>query len=125
MPLHNSNKINMLEAQGTGSSDDDSSDEAVPVEGGATSSDERTSAWYNKQSSRLKGNDRITCVVMSSLKRRLEEMEDTMMMAESVFNSSLSSERKKRLVCRISTDIDEKLERQYGSPPCPCNAEGM
>jgi hypothetical protein len=115
----------MSEAQGTGSSDDDSSDEAVPVEGRVTSSDERSSTWYNKQSSRLKGNDAITCVVMSSLKRRLEDMEDTMMMAESVFNSSLSSERKKRLVCRISTDIDEKLERQYGSPPCPCNAEGM
>jgi hypothetical protein len=126
-PHSHNKKNNMSDAKRNGSSNVpfDAGVEPVPVDGRVGSSDVRTSAWYNKQSSLLKGKDAITCVVMSSLKRKLEEMEDTMLMAESVFNSSLSSQRKSRLVCRISTDIDEKMEKQYGSPACTCNEERM
>ena len=97
--------------------------EAVPAKGRVISSDERTSDWYYRQSNLLKGQDVVTYTLMGSLKRRFEEMEDTIMMAESVFNASVSSERKHRLIRRISTDDQEKLEKQYSSPPCTCNDE--
>jgi hypothetical protein len=75
----------------------------------------------------VKGQDAAVYRIMSSLKRKFEEMEDMMMIAENAFNSSVSAERKYRLVCRISTDVHEKLERQYGSPSaaCTCNDEGL
>jgi hypothetical protein len=47
------------------------------------------------------------------------------MIAESVFNASVSSERKRRLICRINTDEEKKLVEEYGSPPCSCNDERM
>ena len=71
----------------------------------------------------MKGQEAATYSVMSSLKRRFEEMKDTLVIAESAFDSSLSSERKYRLVCRISTDVHEEPEKQYGSPACTCNDE--
>ena len=87
--------------------------------------DERTSEWYYRQSRALKGQDVVTYTLMGSLKRRLEEMQDTMVLAESVFTASVSSERKRRLICRIDTDEREKLEKEYASPPCTCNDERM
>jgi hypothetical protein len=59
--------------------------------------------------------------MMSSLKRTFEDVEDTMVIAEGVFNSSVSSEIKYRLMCRISSDLHEKFAREFG--PCTCNDE--
>ena len=87
--------------------------------------DERTSDWYYRQSHLLKGQDVVTYTLMGSLKRRLEQMQDTMVLAESVFNASVSSERKRRLICRINTEEEKKLVEEYGLPPCSCNDERM
>jgi hypothetical protein len=71
--------------------------EALPIEAKVVSGDERTSAWYYKQSEgpglEYK-HDAPIYRIMGSLKRYLEDLEDTMMIAEGVFNSSVSSERK-------------------------------
>jgi hypothetical protein len=95
--------------------------EAVPIEAKVVSGDERTSAWYHEQSEGPgleNKHDAPIYRIMSSLKRTLEDLEDTMMIAEGVFNSSVSSERKYRLMCRISSDLQEKFAREFG--PCTC-----
>jgi hypothetical protein len=98
--------------------------EALPIEAKVVSGDERTSAWYFKQSLGFnleKIHDAPIYRMMSSLKRTFEDVEDTMMIAEGVFISSVSSEIKYRLMCRISSDLHEKFAREFG--PCTCNDE--
>jgi hypothetical protein len=98
--------------------------EAVPIEAKVVSDDERISAWYYKQSEGPSLENKHEAPIyrkMSSLKRTLEDLEDTMMIAEGVFNSSVSSEIKYRLLCRSSGDLHEMFAREFG--PCTCNDE--
>jgi hypothetical protein len=115
---HSHNTVDMSEHRGN---TDTPKVEAMPIEAKVVSGDERTSAWYHKQSEGPGlGNkyDAPICRITGSLKRTLEDMEDTIMIAEDVFNSSVSSERKYRLICRISSDLHEKFAREFSPYTC-------
>jgi hypothetical protein len=118
---HNHNTVDMSEHSSNTDTPVEAEVEAVPIEAKVVSGDQRTSAWYHEQSEGPGLENKHAAPIyriMSSLKRYLEDLEDTMMIAEGVFNSSVSSERKYRLVCRISSDLHEKFAREFS--PCTC-----
>ena len=94
--------------------------EAVPVQAQIVSGDERTSSWYYRQADgivpdcREARKQQHTLRMMGSLKLYQQHLQDTNMIAEGIFNTSLSFATKHRLLMQVSNGLNAYIRNEFG-----------
>lgn len=104
--------------------------EAAPllVAARVVAGDDRTADWYAEQirengNSSEEGHSQHHMLdIMHQLKRKHENLEDTMLIAEQIFNSSLQAKRKLRVLRVVYSGFEKKMYEEYGTDQCTCDA---
>jgi hypothetical protein len=109
----------MADAEVTEVSLTESQTESLPVSAAVAAGDDRPSKWYFEQAKQVLHTDPDHCAKISVLmmgwhKRKLEQAADDMLILVQLFNSSLTCERKRRMIDRVDDGFIAQMRQDYG-----------
>eukprot|EP00953_Heterococcus_sp_UTEX-ZZ885_P016586 9327-Heterococcus_DN1.PRE.4 len=94
--------------------------EAVPVQAQVVSGDERTRSWYYRQAEGVvpdcqeARDQQYILRIMGDLKMYQQHLQDTNMIAEGIFNTSLPFATQRRLLMQASNGLNAYMSNEFG-----------
>jgi hypothetical protein len=101
--------------------------ESLPLSATVVAGDDHPSNWYFKQAKQVLHADPDHCakasvfMMMGRHKRKLEQPADDMLILEQIFDSSLTCERKRRMIGRVDDGFIAQMRQEYGCSGCEHN----
>jgi hypothetical protein len=98
----------------------DTQAESLPLLATVVAGNDRPSNWYFKQAKQVSHTEPDGCaraavfMMMGRHKRKLEQAADDMLILEQIFNSSLTCERKRRMIDRVDDGFIAQMRQEYG-----------